>query len=190
MSEKDLEKVGVRHLHGNAPLSFTSLGMRPERSNRRCKFTSLCAASQCRGVSGCRVQQVQSDSRCRCCIGRDHQHLAPRFSGAELLAVLCFGRLNTHMLTIWPPTLVVCSIFTALLSFKPLSFKHGDESGVPYLERGGVDISTCVPLKKKRYVVLLHVFNRIAFRWVLGLRARGKNAPVFQCRAMRYISCG
>ncbi len=79
---------------------------------------------------------------------------------------------------------------TDLLSFKPLSFKHGDESGVPYLERGGVDISTCVPLKKKRYVVLLHVFNRIAFRWVLWLRARGKNATVFQCRAMRFISCG
>jgi hypothetical protein len=66
---------------------------------------------------------------------------------------------------------------------------HGDESGVPYLERCGVDISTFIPLKKKRYVVLLHVCNSIAFRWVLWRRARGKNATVFQYRAMRYISC-
>ena len=71
----------------------------------------------------------------------------------------------------------------------PLSFKPGDESGVPSLERGGVDISTYVSLKKKSKVVLLHVGNKIVFRRVLWRRASGKNATVFLSRAMPCMSC-
>ena len=54
---------------------------------------------------------------------------------------------------------------------------------------GGADISTCVLLMRKRWVVLLHAFNRRVFRLVLWRRARGKNAPVFPSRAMLDISC-
>src|SRR6266702_5931221 len=43
--------------------------------------------------------------------------------------------------------------------------------------------------KKKRYLVLVHIFNQIAFRWVPQRRAVGKNTTVFTSRAMRYMSC-
>ncbi len=72
----------------------------------------------------------------------------------------------------------------------PLSDLHGDESGVPYVERGGVDMSTCVPLKYKSHVVPLHVCHERAFRRVHRLWARGKNATAYISRAMQCMSCG
>ena len=72
----------------------------------------------------------------------------------------------------------------------PVSDLHGDESGIPSVEQGGVDSSTFGPLEKKRTIVLVHICNERAFRRVHWLRARSKYATAFSSLAMPCMSCG